>query len=113
LQELWNSLPEARKDDDPKREGRIMLEMSKRISLSFACVAFALVAMPLGVTAQRKETSIGFGISLVLAFSYFFFVVLAEMLRDNAAAYPWLLLWVPNLLFIGIGTWLLFRLDHR
>jgi lipopolysaccharide export LptBFGC system permease protein LptF len=65
------------------------------------------------VTAQRKETSIGFGISLVLAFSYFFFVVLAEMLRDNAAAYPWLLLWVPNLLFIGIGTWLLFRLDHR
>jgi len=113
LAELWNFLPEARESADKNLANRVMVEMSKRVSLSFACLAFALVAMPLGVTAQRKETSIGFAISLALAFSYFFFVVLAEMLRDNAAAFPWLLLWVPNVLFIGLGTWLLFRLDHR
>jgi lipopolysaccharide export system permease protein len=81
--------------------------------MSMACIAFALIAMPLGVTAQRKETSVGFGISLALAFSYFFFVVLAEMLRDDAVAYPYYLLWIPNILFIGIGTWMLLRLDHR
>lgn len=91
----------------------VMTEMSKRLSMSVACVAFALIAMPLGVTAQRKETSVGFGISLALAFGYFFFVVLAEMLRDDAGAYPYLLLWIPNILFIGIGTWLLLRLDYR
>jgi len=113
LWELWEFLPEARKSEDPNLAGRVLVEMSKRISLSFGCIAFALVAMPLGVTAQRKETSVGFAISLGLAFSYFFFVVLAEMLRDNAAAYPYLLLWIPNILFIGIGTWLLVRLDHR
>lgn len=113
LWELWEFLPEAKTDADPKLYNRVLVEMSKRVSLSFACLAFALVAMPLGVTAQRKETSIGFAISLALAFCYFFFVVLAEMLRDNAMAFPWLLLWVPNVLFIGIGVWLLFRLDHR
>jgi LPS export ABC transporter permease LptF len=91
----------------------MLTEMSKRVSLSLACVAFALMAMPLGVTAQRKETSVGFGISLALAFGYFFFVVLAEMLRADAGAYPYLLLWVPNILFVGIGTWLLLRLDYR
>ena len=78
-----------------------------------ACIAFAIVAMPLGITAQRKETSVGFAISLALAFGYFFFVVLAEMLRDDVALHPYLLLWVPNVLFIGIGAWLLLRLDHR
>lgn len=91
----------------------VLTEMSKRLSMSVACIAFALVAMPLGITAQRKETSVGFGISLALAFGYFFFVVLAEMLRDDAVFYPYLLLWIPNLLFVGIGGWLLLRLDYR
>ncbi len=95
------------------RETAVRTEMSKRFSMSMACVAFALIAMPLGITAQRKETSVGFAISLALAFGYFFFVVLAEMVRNDADAYPYLLLWVPNILFIGIGTWLLLRLDHR
>jgi lipopolysaccharide export system permease protein len=113
LGELWDYLPEARESEDPNLAGRVKVELSKRVSLSFACIAFALVAMPLGVTAQRKETSVGFGISLALAFSYFFFVVLAEMLRDNAAAFPYLLLWIPNILFIGAGLWLLKRLDYR
>jgi lipopolysaccharide export system permease protein len=92
---------------------RVMTEMSKRVSLSMACIAFAMIAIPLGVTAQRKETSVGFAISLALAFSYFFFVVIAEMLRDNSGAFPYLLLWIPNALFIGIGAWLLLRLDYR
>ncbi|MBU3664448.1 MAG: YjgP/YjgQ family permease [Chthoniobacterales bacterium] len=113
LTELWNYIPAAKADPDKNLASRVMVELSKRISLSFACIAFAMVAMPLGVTAQRKETSVGFAISLALAFSYFFFVVLAETFRDNAAAYPWLVLWAPNLLFIGLGTWLLLRLDYR
>ena len=110
LVELLQYWPEARRGG----EGiAVLTEISKRLSMSLACVAFALIAMPLGITAQRKETSVGFGISLALAFAYFFFVVLSEMLRDNPQAYPYLLLWIPNVLFIGIGTWLLLRLDHR
>jgi len=110
LAELRAYLPEVR---GLENETATWTEFSKRFSMSLACVAFALIAMPLGITAQRKETSVGFAISLTLAFGYFFFVVLSEMLRDDAGAYPYLLLWVPNVLFIGIGTWLLLRLDHR
>lgn len=110
LQELRARFPSVQ---DLADRIAMLTEMSKRVSLSMACVAFALMAMPLGITAQRKETSVGFGISLALAFGYFFFVVLAEMLRDDAGAFPYLLLWIPNVLFIGIGAWLLLRLDYR
>lgn len=96
----------------PTRTG-VWTEISKRFSMAMASVAFAFLAIPLGVVAQRRETSAGFAISLAIAFGYFFFVVLAEMLRDDASAYPYLLLWIPNVLFIGIGSWLLLRLDHR
>jgi len=110
LTELWSHLPTI-----PSLSERMaaLTELSKRFSMSLACLAFALAAMPLGITAQRKETSVGFGISLGLAFGYFLFVVLAEMLRNNPVYYPYLLLWVPNVLFIGIGTWMLLRLDYR
>lgn len=91
----------------------ILTEISKRFSLSVASLAFAFIAIPLGMVAQRRETSAGFAISLVVAFSYFFFVALADMLRENPAAYPYLLLWVPNVLCIGIGTWLLLRMDAQ
>lgn len=110
LVELWQKLP---KTQDATDKVAVMSEISKRFSMSLASLAFALIAMPLGITAQRKETSVGFGISLALAFTYFFFVVLAEMLRGNVYAYPYLLIWIPNVLFIGIGSWLLLRLDYR
>lgn len=91
----------------------VLTEISKRFSLSVATIAFAFIAIPLGMVTQRRETSVGFGISLVVAFSYFFFVVLADMQRENPAAYPYLLLWIPNVLCIGIGTWLLLRMDSK
>lgn len=96
----------------PTRAG-VLTEISKRFSLAIASLAFAFISVPLGVMAQRRETSVGFAISLAVAFGYFLFVALADMLRENAAAYPYLLLWIPNALFIGIGSWLLLRLDHR
>ncbi|MBE2179378.1 MAG: LptF/LptG family permease [Chthoniobacterales bacterium] len=98
--------------DRPTRAG-VRTEISKRFSLSVASLAFAFIAIPLGIVAQRRETSAGFAISLAVAFGYFFFVALADMLREDAAAYPYLLLWIPNFLFISIGSWLLLRLDHR
>jgi lipopolysaccharide export system permease protein len=91
----------------------VRTEISKRFSLAVASLAFALVAMPLGILAQRRETSVGFAISLVVAFSYFFFVALSHSMQNNAAFHPYLLLWVPNILYIGLGLWLTLRVDQR
>jgi lipopolysaccharide export system permease protein len=89
------------------------VEMNRRFSASLACVAFALVAVPLGITAHRKETSAGFALSLAIAFVYYFFIILAITFRGNAAAQPVLLMWIPNVLFIGLGSWLFYRLSRR
>ncbi len=83
-------------------------EVNKRYSFSLACIAFALIAIPLGITAQRRETSIGFAISLAIAFIYFLFIIIADTFRENPAAKPEILVWVPNILFIGLGI-VLFR----
>lgn len=88
-------------------------EISKRFSFPFSCIAFALIGVPLGVTAHRRETSVGYGLSLVVAFSYFLFIIMADALRENPRAHPELLVWLPNVLFIAAGAWMFARLSRR
>jgi lipopolysaccharide export system permease protein len=78
-----------------------------------AALSFALIAVPLGITAHRKETSVGFALSLVIAFGYFFFIIIADTLRENPNAMPVLLIWLPNIIFTGLGVWLFARLARR
>jgi len=86
-------------------------EIHKRISFSMACLTFVFISIPLGVTAQRRETSIGFLLSLVIAIVYFLFIIIADTFRDDAGAY--LLMWLPNVIFIGLGLFLFFRLSRK
>ncbi len=83
-------------------------EINKRFSFPFACLAFAVIGVPLGVTAHRRETSIGFAMGLIVAISYFLFVILGDTLRGNPKVHPELLVWFPNVLFLVLGA-LLFR----
>lgn len=101
---------------DKERESRISAaktEMSKRFSFSLASLAFALIGVPLAITAHRKETSVGFLMSLIVAVTYFFFIIIANGARYNPAWYPHLLMWVPNVLCFGLGGWLFFRMSRR
>lgn len=98
---------------DAKEHSKSLTELSKRYSFSLACLTFALVGIPLGVTAQRRETSTGFALSLITATVYLVFIILADTLNDKPSAMPHLIMWVPNILFLGVGGWLFRRLSAR
>jgi LPS export ABC transporter permease LptF len=106
IEELLNDSSEA--DFSAAR-----VEISKRFASALASLAFALFAVPLAITAQRKETSIGFMLSLMIAFIYFFLQILIDMVRNKPAWHPELLIWAPNLLFFTVGGWLFYRLSRR
>ena len=110
LSELVETNP---KTLDKGEQSALKTEIQKRYSFSLACIAFALVGLPLAITTQRKETSIGFVLSLIIAFVYFFFIILANLARNHPAMHPALLIWMPNLIFIPLGAFLFIRLCRR
>lgn len=95
------------------RQTEATVEFNKRFSTSLACMAFALIAVPLGITAHRKETSVGFALSLVIAFTYFFFIIMADTFHNNPAVHPAVLIWIPNVIFFALGSYLFSRLAKR
>ena len=88
-------------------------ELNKRFSFSLACLTFALIGIPLGITAQRQETTVGFGLSLVVALTYFIIIIVVNTMREKASVHPDLLIWLPNVIFLLLGGWLFLRLSRR
>ena len=96
-----------------ERQSATLTELNKRYSLSLGCFALALVGIPLGITAHRRETSIGFALSLAVAVCYFIFIMIADNSRNNPALYPQWLIWTPNFIFITLGAFLCARMARR
>ena len=106
-------LLEQLNNDDPKMRSSSRTEINKRFSFPMACIVFALVGVPLGITAHRRETSFGFAASLVIGVFYFLFIIVADTLRANAKLHPELLVWFPNVLFLVLGIWMFRRLARQ
>jgi lipopolysaccharide export system permease protein len=104
-----NKSPKERAEDDSAAR----TEVSKRYSFSLSSFAFALIGVPLAITAHRKETLAGVLISLAVALVYFLFIIIANNVREKPGLHPELLMWVPNVLCVGGGSWLFFRMSRR
>jgi lipopolysaccharide export system permease protein len=89
-----------------------LMEAHQRVAASVACIAFALIGIPLGIKTSRRETSIGIALSLGLALLYYFMTIMAQALRAKPHLYPEVVLWMPCILFEIIGLWLLWRLSR-
>jgi lipopolysaccharide export system permease protein len=109
IQQLVDQL----KSESSRERSASRTEINKRFSFPFSCLAFALIGVPLGVTAHRRETSIGFAMGLIVAITYFLFVIIGDTLRANPKVHPELLVWLPNILFLFLGALLFRRLARQ
>ncbi len=97
----------------PEARSLSYTELCKRYSFSLASITFAVVCIPLGVTAQRRETSMGFVIGIGVVLVYMSFIIMGDSLNDKPNAMPHLIMWLPNVLFLGLGGWMFKRLSAK
>jgi lipopolysaccharide export system permease protein len=86
-----------------------LIEYHRKFSIPFACVVFALVAVPLGVQPVRAARSRGFTVSLVMIFAYYVLLSVGQALGEQALLPAAVGLWLPNAIFATAGVWLFER----
>lgn len=118
LGELWEVMKNTElyyngmKPEDIEMQSMILsVELSKRLVLSFSCIAFVLLGAPLGISPHRKESMIRFVFGLVLAFSFYLFTMLAEAMTKYPHLRPDLIIWLPLFAAAAVGAWLIHRAD--
>jgi lipopolysaccharide export system permease protein len=85
----------------PGKKIDMLSEITKRYSLSMACLAFAFIAVPLGLGSRRRDSSGGLVISLIIGAGYFLIMMLAEQFESRAWADA--MLWLPNAACVLLG----------
>jgi lipopolysaccharide export system permease protein len=98
---------------EPEDRATYRTELSMRMAFSVSCITFALIGVPLGITAQRRESTAGFVLSMVIAVTYYVMLTIAQMMRENEGLYPHILVWVPNILFLTLGFVMFKRLSQK
>ncbi|MDX2188026.1 MAG: LptF/LptG family permease [Opitutaceae bacterium] len=111
--QLWAERRRLKAEGAPRTQIlKVDLTLHQKITSAIAVFAFTVLAIPLGIRAQRKETSANLGIAVGLVLAYYILTVAVGWLDRVPKARPDLLLWAPIFLFIGLGVFLMRRVDR-
>ena len=92
---------------------KLSLILHEKFNLSLAVFSFALIGVPLGIKVSRRETSANLGLALLLVLGFYMLTVVVKWLDRRPELRPDVLMWLPNVLFIGLSIWLFTRIDRR
>ena len=105
IEQLGQPLTESKRNS-------IFTELQKRHALCLACFSFAFIGIPLGITSRRRETVSGLVTALIVALIYFLLLLTAENFEDQPVICS-IMMWLPNVLCLGIGANLLGKASKR
>lgn len=89
------------------------IELNQRIAFALSPIAFLLIGVPLAIRTNRRETSVGLFLSVILAGVFFLSIILCESFSSFPKIYPQYLLWLPNIVFQILGAVMTYRISQR
>ncbi len=82
-----------------------LIEFHKKFAIPAACIFFVIFAFPVAARARRSGRALGFGIGLMVSVVYWFSLVGGQSLAVQRVGYPpFLSMWLPNLVVLGLGV---------
>lgn len=99
LAQLW----QASQQGPRWRSARV--DFHRRLAIPAACLLFGLVALPLGLLAQRSGRALGVLLTVGLAIAYYFVFLLGDRLGREGGLPPGLGAWLANLVLAVPGLY--------
>ena len=105
------SLSSLLHDNGPTwRESRV--ELHRRFAFPFACLVFALVAVPLGAQPRRGGRAAGSLIAVAMIAGYYLLFVTGAGLARQGTVAPFAGIWIANVILAALGLALLHRMEQ-
>jgi lipopolysaccharide export system permease protein len=83
------------------------LEKHQRTSMPFSTYILTLIGVSLASRKVRGGIGLHIGFGLFLSFTYIMFLQVSSTFATNGNLSPWLAVWIPNFIFLGIALYLL------
>jgi lipopolysaccharide export system permease protein len=96
-----------------RERARFEVEIQKKLAIPCACWIFILIGGPLGIRVGRGGIGVGAGLSLGFFLLYYLCLVGGEELADRRLLSPFIAMWTANILFTGVGLWLILGLVRQ
>jgi lipopolysaccharide export system permease protein len=88
-----------------------LIELNKKFSIPFACLALGILAVPLGIQSESAKRSTGLGMGMIFFLIYYLMLSAGSVFGEAGVYPPAIGMWVPNVVMGGIGLFLLVRVN--
>jgi len=89
------------------------VEIHKKYAIAFACIVFVLIGAPLAVRFPRGGVGMVITASVVIFAVFWASLIGGETLADDGYVSPALAMWLPNLVLLPIGIFMLMRISSQ
>ncbi len=100
-------------DSYRRRMRSLAVEVHKKAALSFACIVFVMIGIPIGVRTKEGGAGSGLVVSILFFSVYYAFLSAGEKLADRGYILPSLSMWAANIVLGAIGLYLFIRADRE
>lgn len=110
LRELYATIQYAAKQGNDI--GKLWMMFNLRIAVPWASVVLVMVGAAVGSRPQRSSSSMGLGLSVIIVFAYYVIMSICKALGEARFLPGVLAAWIPNIVFLIIGAYLIRRANR-
>ena len=107
----WQVAPNATRKEKEQGQMLATTQLMAHLASAFSVFSLAFLAVPLAVRVGRSETFVNAAIALGVALTYYLLTSMAAYVKDPDLR-PDLLIWLPNVVVVGLA-WTLLRRASR
>ncbi|MDR2861124.1 MAG: LPS export ABC transporter permease LptF [Syntrophobacterales bacterium] len=102
--ELWKNIKKG--DADKRTQMELVIAFYSKIAISFSCLIFPIIALPLAIRPQRSAKSRGFVVGIIIILLYYFLQFGSNSLVEMGKLPPLIGAVGPTVIFLASGLFL-------